>query len=317
HCSADLRRPQAFDVAAAHMLGTRLAGGIVMTGGFFLGPRDFYQTLRELDEPLREQIAMTRIGYINELYGDALGSERLKRLQRRDACFMNTTMKMTLLGAAGSDALESGQVVSGVGGQYNFVAMGHALPDARSILMLRATHENHHGLTSSIVWNYGNVTIPRHLRDVVVTEYGIADLRGRTDTEVVQALIRIADSRFQDELVREAQTHGKLAADWQLPDSWRGNRPEALRELLRPWRNEGLLPDFPFGTDLTEDELKIVRALKKLKHASTHPVELIGLILRSLQGLPEVPEAYLERLGLDQAHSFKQLFLRRLFAANL
>ncbi|MGM9514386.1 acetyl-CoA hydrolase/transferase C-terminal domain-containing protein [Roseateles sp. DB2] len=299
------------------VLGTSWRQTALLHGGFFLGPRDFYQTLRELDEPLREQIAMTRIGYINELYGDALGSERLKRLQRRDARFMNTTMKMTLLGAAGSDALESGQVVSGVGGQYNFVAMGHALPDARSILMLRATHDNHHGLTSSIVWNYGNVTIPRHLRDIVITEYGVADLRGRTDTEVVQALIRIADSRFQDELVREAQAHGKLAADWQLPDAWRCNRPEALRELLRPWRNEGLLPDFPFGTDLTEDELKIVRALKKLKHASTHPVELVGLVLRSLQGLPEVPEAYLERLGLDQAHSFKQLFLKRLFAANL
>ena len=303
--------------AWSEVLGTRWRQATLLHGGFFLGPRDFYQTLRELDEPLREQIAMTRIGYINELYGDALGSERLKRLQRRDARFMNTTMKMTLLGAAGSDALESGQVVSGVGGQYNFVAMGHALPDARSILMLRATHDNHHGLTSSIVWNYGNVTIPRHLRDIVITEYGVADLRGKTDTEVVQALIRIADSRFQEELVREAQAQGKLAADWQLPDAWRCNRPESLRELLRPWRNEGLLPDFPFGTDLTEDELKIVRALKKLKHASTHPVELVGLILRSLQGLPEVPEAYLARLGLDQAHSFKQLFLKRLFAANL
>jgi hypothetical protein len=60
----------------------------------------------------------------------------------RKARFMNTTMKVTLLGAAASDALESGQVVSGVGGQYNFVAMAHALPDARSILMLRATHDN-------------------------------------------------------------------------------------------------------------------------------------------------------------------------------
>ncbi len=312
----DLDSPAALQAWTA-ALGPQWRQRALLHGGFFLGPRDFYQTLRELDEPLRAQIAMTRIGYINELYGDALGSETLKRLQRRDARFMNTTMKMTLLGAAGSDALESGQVVSGVGGQYNFVAMGHALPDARSVLMLRATHENHHGLTSSIVWNYGNVTIPRHLRDVVITEYGVADLRGKTDTEVVQALIRIADSRFQESLVREAQAHGKLAADWQLPETWRQNRPEALREQLRPWRNEGVLPDFPFGTDLTDDELKIVRALKKLKHASTHPVELVGLILRSLQGVPEVPEAYLERLGLDQANSFKQLFLKRLFAANL
>ena len=39
----------------------------------------------------------------------------------------------------------------------------------------------------------------------------------------------------------------------------------------------GLLPDFPFGTDFTEDELHIVRALKKLKHATQHPVELVSL----------------------------------------
>ena len=63
-------------------------------------------------------------------------------------------------------------MVSGVGGQYNFVAMAHALPDARLLMMLRATHDNKDGLKSSIVWNYGHVTIPRHLRDIVVTEYG-------------------------------------------------------------------------------------------------------------------------------------------------
>jgi hypothetical protein len=79
----------------------------------------------------------------------------LKRAQRRKARFMNTTMIVTLLGAAASDALESGQVVSGVGGQYNFVAMAHALPDARLLMMLRATHDNKDGLKSSIVWNYG------------------------------------------------------------------------------------------------------------------------------------------------------------------
>jgi len=151
----------------------------------------------------------------------------------------------------------------------------------------------------------------------VVTEYGVADLRGRTDTQVVQALLEIADSRFQPELMREAKARGKLPASYELPLHCSANLPETLRERLRPWRNEGLLPDFPFGTDLTEDELKIVRALKKLKHASTHPVELVSLILRSLQGVQAAPEAYLERLGLDQAQSFKQLFLRRLFAANL
>jgi acyl-CoA hydrolase len=74
-------------------------------------------------------------------------------------------------------------VVSGVGGQYNFVAMAHALPEARSILCVRATRESRGEVTSSIPWSYGSATIPRHLRDIVVSEYGIADLRGRTDRE--------------------------------------------------------------------------------------------------------------------------------------
>jgi acyl-CoA hydrolase len=147
---------------------------------------------------------------------------------------MNTTMIVTLLGAAASDALESGQVVSGVGGQYNFVAMAHALPDARLIMMLRATHDNKDGLRSSIVWSYGHVTIPRHLRDIIVTEYGVADLRGQPDSEVVKRLIAVADSRFQPELVHQAKAHGKLEAGYEIPQRYLSNLPEALEDKLRP-----------------------------------------------------------------------------------
>jgi hypothetical protein len=208
-------------------------------------------------------------------------------------------------------------VVSGVGGQYNFVAMSHALPDARLVMMLRATHDNKDGLKSSIVWNYGHTTIPRHLRDVVVTEYGVAELRGQPDGEVIRRLIAIADSRFQDELVRQAKAHGKLDAGYQVPERYRHNLPEVLEEKLHPWAEAGLLPDFPFGTDLTDDELHIVRALKKLKHATQHPGELVQLAFRALWEGKEAPHAYLERLGLAEAHSLKDLVIRRLFAGNL
>ncbi len=226
-------------------------------------------------------------------------------------------MIVTLLGAACSDALESGQVVSGVGGQYNFVAMAHALPDARLLMLLRATHDNKDGLKSSIVWNYGHVTIPRHLRDIVITEYGVADLRGQADSEVVKRLIAVADSRFQDELIRQAKAHGKLEAGYELPERYRHNLPEALEAKLHPWAEAGLLPDFPFGTDLTEDELHIVRALKKLKHATQHPGELLTMAIRSLWEGKEAPLPYLERLGLAETHSFKDAFVKRLLANNL
>lgn len=315
-CANDLDDPATM-AQLGPLLGDRLAGGTVMTGGFFLGPNSFYERLRSMAPAELARIDMTRIDVINQLYGGHPGDAELRRAQRTRARFINTTMTMTLLGAAASDALDSGQVVSGVGGQYNFVAMAHALPDARSILMLRATHDNAAGLTSSIVWNYGHVTIPRHLRDIVITEYGVADLRGQPDSEVVKRLILIADSRFQDGLVREAQAHGKLAAGWAVPEPWRHNTPAALDAKLHPWSKAGMLPAFPFGTDLTPDELHIVTALKRLKHATQHPVELVTLALKSLWEGKEAPPAYLERLGLAEADSFKTMFIRKLFAGNL
>jgi hypothetical protein len=183
--------------------------------------------------------------------------------------------------------------------------------------MLRATHDNKDGLRSSIVWNYGHVTIPRHLRDIVITEYGVADLRGQGDAEVIKRLIAIADSRFQDELVKQAKSHGKLEADFQVPERYRNNLPQVLEDTLHPWAEAGLLPDFPFGTDLTDDELHIVRALKKLKHASQHPGELLTMAIKSLWEDREAPLPYLERLGLAETHSFKDAFIKRLLANNL
>nr|WP_319566552.1 acetyl-CoA hydrolase/transferase C-terminal domain-containing protein [uncultured Rhodoferax sp.] len=313
HCSANLLDESVFETVCQHMLGSRLLGGITMTGGFFLGPRDFYEHLRTMPAHELAKIDMTRIDFINQLYGQ----EELKRAQRRKARFINTTMIITLLGAAASDALESGQVVSGVGGQYNFVAMSHALPDSRLIMMLRATHSHKTGVISSIVWNYGHVTIPRHLRDIVITEYGVAELRGQPDGEVVKRLIAIADSRFQNELLKQAKAHGKLDASYQIPERYRNNFPEALQQKLKPWAQAGLLPDFPFGTDLTKEELHMVGALKKLKHASEHPAQLLSLVVKSFWENKEVPQAYLERLGLADSSSLKDALVRRLLAGNL
>lgn len=294
-----------------------LPGGSCMTGGFFLGPGDFYEALRQLPPARRAAIRMDRIDRINQLDGPDPLDHPLRRAQRREARFINTAMKVTLLGAAASDGLESGQVVSGVGGQYNFVAMAHALPDARSLLMLRASHDTPDGPVSNIVWQYGHCTIPRHLRDIVITEYGVADLRGQTDAEVICRLLRIADSRFQPALVEAAQRAGKLPADWVLPEPWTHNTPEQLDAALHPLTEAGLLPGFPFGTDLTEDERHIVAALRRMKKSLHHPVELVTAALRSVWTGRTAPPAYLERLGLDEARGFKALLLKRLFAGNL
>ena len=178
---------------------------------------------------------MTSVSFVNELYGD----EAAKRRARVKARFINNAMMATLLGAVISDALENGQVVSGVGGQYNFVAQSFALEDARSIIMLRATRAASRRTTSNIRWNYGHTTIPRHLRDIVVTEYGIADLRGKTDRDVIAAMLAVADSRFQDELLRRAKDAGKIEQGFELPAACRDNTPERIARALAAAREAG------------------------------------------------------------------------------
>ena len=139
----------------------------------------------------------------------------------------------TLLGAVVSDALEDGQVVSGVGGQYNFVAQAFALETpARSSCCGRPASRSGR-TTSNIRWNYGHTTIPRHLRDVVVTEYGVADLRGKTDRDVIAAMLAIADSRFQDELLRQAKDAGKIEPASSCRRACRDNTPERIARRSR------------------------------------------------------------------------------------
>ncbi len=181
---------------------------------------------------------MMPVSFTNELYGD----EEAKRRARLDARFVNNAMMATLMGAVISDGLENGQVVSGVGGQYNFVAQAFALQGARSILTVEATRRAGAGTQSNIRWSYGHETIPRHLRDVIVTEYGVADLRGKSDADVIAAMLQVADSRFQVELARQAKDAGKLPKDFEIPAAHRDNHPERIARALKPAREAGLLP---------------------------------------------------------------------------
>ena len=91
------------------------------------------------------------------------------------------------------------------------MAQAFALAGARSLLTLEAARLAGRKAQSNIRWSYGHETIPRHLRDVFVTEYGVADVRGKSDEDVIALMLAIADSRFQDELARQAKDAGKLA----------------------------------------------------------------------------------------------------------
>ena len=182
---------------------------------------------------------------------------------------------------------------------------------------MRSTRSSHGELSSSIPWSYGNTTIPRHLRDIVVTEYGIADLRGRTDREVVEALVAIMDSRFQDALVADARRAGKLPRDYRVAESARNNRPQHLDQRFAPWRSRGLFDDLPFGSDITPEEVVLAKALRGLQAATHSWTGKASATLRALLADSAAPRLrpYLARMGLAEPRSFGERLQRGLVAS--
>jgi hypothetical protein len=274
----------------------REVDGVVLHAGFFIGSRAFYRALRELPREIASKFGMTSISYVNELYHN----EDAKRRARVKACFLNDAMMATVLGDVISDGLEDGRIVSGVGGQYNFIAQAFALEGARSVIMLPAIRTVKGKDQSNIRWRYGHTTIPRHLRDIIVTEYGIADIRGKSDRDVIAAMLAITDSRFQGELLRQAKDAGKIERSFELPKASRDNTPDAVERRLKPAVDAGLLPAFPFGTDFTAVEQRLIPALEVLKLAS--PRKLATLFLRGLSPRPNGKDC-LDRLGLARPGS--------------
>ena len=292
----------------------REVDGAVLHGAFFLGPKSFYRALREMTPERIARIQMASVSFTNELYGD----EQAKRRARVDARFVNSVMMATLMGAAVSDGLENGQVVSGVGGQYNFVAQAFALAGARSVLTLEAARQAGARPQSNIRWSYGHETIPRHLRDVVITEYGVADLRGKSDADVIAAMLQVADTRFQDDLARQAMDAGKLPKNYEIPAAHRDNHPERIARALKPAREAGLLPSFPFGTDFTDVEQRLIPALQILQDAERVPLSLAGLLWQGVTGQSDAADREcLVRLGLDRPATLTERAYRALVSAAL
>jgi acyl-CoA hydrolase len=295
--------------------GAELRHGRILHGGFFLGPRDFYAKLRELSATDQAQICMTGVSRTNQLLLDY----HLYCAQRQKARFVNTGMIVSLNGAVASDALEDGTVISGVGGQYNFVAMAQDLPGAHSVLCIRSVRGQGKQLKSNIVPFYGYTTIPKHLRDVIVTEYGVADLRGQSDAEIVKRLVNIADSRFQDKLVEFAKKHNKLAQDYVIPPEARNNTPERLQQILAPYQKNGMLPAYPFGHDLTDQELALGASLSKIKAMSAEPGHFVKAAFKALlhKGDKAAAKPFLERIQLEHPETTKDFLIQQLLLLEL
>ncbi len=129
----------------------------------------------------------------------------------KDMVSINGALAIDIHGQVVADTI-SGDQFSGIGGAEDFVAgAGLELSD-RSLICLPSTVEKDDRLQSRIVPWFGPgavITTPRHQVDVIVTEYGAAELEGKTVHERGEALAAIAHPQFRDQLQAAAERASK------------------------------------------------------------------------------------------------------------
>lgn len=122
---------------------------------------------------------------------------------------INACLQVDLSGQVNSEYIGSKQF-SGMGGQMDFVRGAQMSEGGKSILACSSTAKND---TISKIVPYlepnAPITVPRTEVDFIVTEYGIAALRGRSLMERAKALINIAHPKFRDELKEEVESRYK------------------------------------------------------------------------------------------------------------
>ncbi|AWF81706.1 acetyl-CoA hydrolase [Microbulbifer sp. A4B17] len=300
-------------------LNKKIAGGIWLHGGFYLGPELMYRELRELGPEEQAGLDMLDISFTNDLQSQ----RELKLAQRQHARFVNSAMMVTLGGAVVSDALADNHVVSGVGGQYNFVAQAWDLPGARSIIALPSVRIRDGICESNIVWEYPHTTIPRHLRDVVVTEYGAVDLRGKTDRDVMVAMLSICDNRFQAVLLEQAKHAGKIEKSFSIPESFNKNTPEYLASVFNDEKCLAELPHYPLGTDFTDEEALLAVALQYLRAADKSWWRMLATIFKGRRAWhdrssgAEYIQRCLQRMGYDHTETYEHRLEAYIVAAAI
>jgi acyl-CoA hydrolase len=128
-------------------------------------------------------------------------AEILSRLDKIVA--INSAIEVDLTGQVNAE-IASGVQVGAVGGQGDFVRGAQMAARGRSIIALPATARN--GTVSRIVAHLGGVvTTARSDADLIVTEYGVAELRGQPLDERIKRMIAIAHPEFREPLEREAR----------------------------------------------------------------------------------------------------------------
>jgi 4-hydroxybutyrate CoA-transferase len=154
-----------------------------------------------------EELAMMDGNPAFELYDFGYTDDIRLLLQHENLVAINNALLVDVTGQVASETL-GGRAWTGVGGQTAFMIAAQYSKGGRSISVLPSSHVVDGRRVSRIVPALPPgtaVTVPRTLVDHVVTEHGIATLRGRTVRERIEALVAIAHPDFRNELREEAK----------------------------------------------------------------------------------------------------------------
>jgi hypothetical protein len=118
--------------------------------------------------------------------------------------------------------------------------------------------------------------------------------------------------------MRQAKDAGKLPKGFEIPAAHRDNDPDRITNALKPARDAGLLPSFPFGSDFTDTEQRLIPALQLLQDAQRTPRVLPAMLWQGFFHQPNAADAEcLARLGLDQPATWPERAYRALVSAAL
>lgn len=168
--------------------------GITVTGALF-GTRRLYDYAHR-----NPSLQLRPISYTHDV-------AVLRQLDRLMA--INSAVEVDLTGQVNAETV-GGVHIGTVGGQVDFVRAAMASRGGRSIIALPSTARG--GQVSRIVGHLadGVITTARSDADLVVTEHGVADLRGMTLRQRAEQLIAIADPRFKAELQAGLEGRARL-----------------------------------------------------------------------------------------------------------
>lgn len=246
---------------------------------FVMGSRKLYDFVD--DNPMVE---FHPVDYVNDI---TIVSQNRKQVA------INAALSVDITGQVNSDSIGH-MFYSGIGGQVDFVRGAGRAKEGKPIMVLPSTAKLKEGeVVSRIVPTLqpgSGVVITRGDVHYVVTEWGIADLHGKSVRERALELINIAHPDFREELLEKAKEWNYVYPDQQLPKSIDGrislypDQYETTLELengesllIRPVKptDERMLQELHYSLDKQDRYYRFFQPVKEFRHKKIQPMVAI------------------------------------------